>query len=206
MSPMQNRPGLLAPRTQLLLLCMFALLATLLSTLWVATTPYLGLELSKTEDAPGVRVESVRANSPNLSKINADTVLVAVWQGGERIPLHNDTLIEDPDLLDYDRYNRFLHEQSQLWQALASPPVVVETDDGSRIALAVGQPWWSPAMTYALLHGLYGWVALLVALGLWVYNPRRTETRLFAASGVALFATTLTLASYGGRELALPGR
>ena len=200
-----NRSGFLAPRTQLLLLCMLALLATLLCTLWAATTPYLGLQLVKTEEAQGVRVRSVHPNSPNLSAISADTVLVAVWRNGVRVPLHNDTVIEDPDLLDYERYNRFLREQSLLWQALATPPLVVETDGGERIELAVDQPWWSPAMTYALLHGLYGWVALLVALGIWVYNPHRTETRLFAASGVALFATTLTLASYGGRELALPG-
>ncbi|MBZ2188719.1 hypothetical protein K8B33_06410 [Alcanivorax sp. JB21] len=195
----------LPPRKLLLLLSGVALLVTLACFMVVATTPSLGLTLEKTDAALGIRVTAVAEHGPNAGRIAPGTVLIAMSSAKGDIPLRPDILIEDPDLLDYAAYNRFLAEQQQLRRALDQGRVTVVADDGRRIALETSLPLWTPAMTYTVIHALYGWVALLVVLGIWVYRPTDVATRLFALSGVALFLTTLTLATYGGRELALYG-
>lgn len=195
----------LPPRKLLLLLTSVALLVTVLCFMIVATTPSLGLTLEKTDAELGIRVTAVAESGPNAGRIAPGTVLIAMSSAEGDIPLRPDILIEDPDLLDYKAYNRFLAEQQQLRRALEQARVTVVADDGRRITLETSLPLWTPAMTYAVIYAFYGWVGLLVVLGIWVYRPADIATRLFALSGVALFLTILTLATYGGRELALYG-
>ncbi|MCH8542029.1 MAG: histidine kinase [Alcanivorax sp.] len=195
----------LPPRKLFLLLSGLALLVTIMCFAVVATTPTLGLTLEKTDAAVGIRVSDVAASGPNAGRIAPGTVLVAMSTAKGDIPLRPDILIEDPDLLDYEAYNRFLADQQLLRRALNQDRVTMVADDGQRIVLETSLPLWTPAMTYAVIYAFYGWVGLLVVLGIWVYRPADIATRLFALSGVALFLTILTLATYGGRELALYG-
>lgn len=193
------------PRRLLLAWVGLAFLATIGGLVMVASVPSLGLNLVPVSGMDAVRVDQVAPDSPNQARIDSGAVLVAARVEGKRVPLTGTTLIEDPDLLRYGSYNRFLEHQSRLYRALRQGRLEVISADGDSIVLNTAPVAWSPALGYALIHAAYGWVALLVSLGIWVFRPRRVETRLFALSGVGMFGTTLTLALYGGRELALDG-
>lgn len=197
--------ALAAPRRRLLVAVGLAFLFSLVGLARVASTPSLGVKLAPVSEPPAVRVEQVASTSPNLDRLRPGTVLVAARVNGRRVPLNPTTLIEEPDLLDYRAYNRFLERQDLLYQALSQGRLEVVDADGRRILLRAAPTPWSPALGYALGHAAYGWVALLISLGIWVFSPLRAETRLFALSGLGVFGTTLTLAVYGGRELALDG-
>lgn len=182
-----------------------AFVITVSGLFMVASVPTLGLTLVAGANGDSVRVEAVASGSPNRTRLQPGTVLVAAQVAGQRLPLSASTLAEEPDLLSYRQYNQFIESQSLLYQSLRQGQLTVINDKGEHIVLEAGSSSGSPALLYALLHAPYGWVALLVSLGIWAFRPERVETRLFALSGVGMFGTTLTLALYGGRELALDG-
>ncbi|MED5603208.1 MAG: hypothetical protein VX935_12395 [Pseudomonadota bacterium] len=97
-----------------------------------------------------MRVEQVASTSPNLDRLRPGTVLVAARVNGRRVPLNPTTLIEEPDLLDYRAYNRFLERQDLLYQALSQGRLEVVDADGRRILLRAAPTPWSPALGYAL--------------------------------------------------------
>lgn len=195
-----------APQQRLMILTLLALLATGLATGYLISIPYLGVTWQADIEQDHLIVASVSDNGPNAGTLTPGQRVVAVRSSdGSLIPLHADTIHEDPDLLSYQDYNALLVQQNRLMKELENGKLQIITQDQKTVVLQTESRVNSKATAYLLVKAGYGWVALLVAVGVWAYNPSRLETRLFCLSGISIFLTTLTLGTYGGRELAISG-
>ncbi|HEX5677528.1 MAG TPA: hypothetical protein VFX91_06130 [Alcanivorax sp.] len=195
-----------APQQRLLIITLLALFATMLSAGYLISVPQLGVAWQADEKRDGLTVADVAEDGPNAGRLTPGVQVIAVRSSdGGLIPLNGDAVQEDPDLLSYERYNAFLAQQNRLMDELKSGKFQIVTQDQQVITLHAENRVYSEAITYLLIKTGYGWVALLVAVGVWAYNPHRLETRLFCLSGVSAFLVTLTLGTYGGRELAISG-
>ena len=176
--------ALAAPRRRLLVAVGLAFLFSLVGLARVASTPSLGVKLAPVSEPPAVRVEQVASTSPNLDRLRPGTVLVAARVNGRRVPLNPTTLIEEPDLLDYRAYNRFLERQDLLYQALSQGRLEVVDADGRRILLRAAPTPWVPSATGACAARRCartmpcGHAHATAAL-------RRTERRNYRAHGMA---------------------
>lgn len=196
----------LAPQQRLIIVTLMAVVVTALSIAYVLSVPQLGINWKADFERNVLVVENVSPDSPNHGKVVPGERAVAVKQdNGGLIPLFADTIHEDPDLLSYQRYNILLEQQNRLIEELEDGTINVITSDQRVVTLTAEQQAGSGALAYLLIKAGYGWVALLVAAGIWAYSPGRIETKLFFLSGVSIFSTTLTLGTYGGRELAISG-
>lgn len=196
----------LAPQQRLIIVTLMAVFVTALSIAYVLSVPQLGIDWKADFERNVLVVENVSPDSPNHGKVVPGERAVAVKQdNGGLIPLFADTIHEDPDLLSYQRYNILLEQQNRLIEELEDGTINVITSDQRVVTLTAEQQAGSGALAYLLIKAGYGWVALLVAAGIWAYSPGRIETKLFFLSGVSIFSTTLTLGTYGGRELAISG-
>ena len=195
-----------APQQRLIIITLLALFATGLSAGYLASIPQLGITWQADTEQDLLVVASVSADSPNIGRVSPGEQIIAIKQkDGNLIPLFANTIHEDPDLLSYEKYNVLLKQQNRLMEELKTGKILAVTQDQKTIELRTTHYIYSEAMVYLLTKAAYGWVALLVAAGIWAYKPGRLETRLFCLSGVSIFITILTLGAYGGRELAISG-
>jgi signal transduction histidine kinase len=170
------------------------------------TTPWLGLKLSASDESAGLRVDAHRPGSPNATQILVGTVLVALeTANGQRIMLDGDLIMEEPDLLSYDKLNFFMQRQTGLDRALRDGNARFVTASGERLPVSVESAPWQVLWGGFAVHAFYGLIALVVAIGIWAFRPESPATRLYALSGVATMVNTLTLAVYGSREFVLNG-
>ncbi|AFT69132.1 Putative signal transduction histidine kinase [Alloalcanivorax dieselolei B5] len=195
-----------APQQRLIIITLLALLATALSAGYLISIPQLGITWDADRERGLLTVASVSTEAPNAGRIRPGEKVIAVERAdGSRIPLFADTIHEDPDLLSYQSYNALLEQHNQLVKEIGTGELKVITESQDAIILQVDSRPSKRAIGYFLVKAGYGWVALLVAAGIWAYSPGRIETRLFLLSGISIFLTTLTLGIYGGRELAISG-
>lgn len=202
-SPRRRR---LPPARELLVIASGAVALVVVAALLALSAPWLGLTLVPGSQPVGLRVAQVSEASPNAQRVRPGMVIVALETAtGTRIPLYGDLLLEEPDLLDFGAFNAFLRTQDAISDALKRGGVSAVTAGGKRIPLHSRGPPWRQFAGYFAAHVVYGLIALLVATGIWVFRRHDRAAQCFALSGVAVFVTTLTLAVYGGRELALDG-
>lgn len=195
-----------APQQRLIIIALLALFATGLSAGYLISIPYLGVTWQADTNQDRLIVTDVSADGPNAGRLTPGEPVIAVRSAdGSLIPLNANTIHEDPDLLSYRQYNALLAQQNRLMDELKSGKFQVVTQDQRTVELQTENRAHLKAMAYLLIKAGYGWVALLVAVGVWAYNPNRLETRLFCLSGISVFLATLTLGTYGGRELAISG-
>lgn len=194
----------IAPRHELALFVAIALLQITVAAYLVLSQPWLGMEFAAGGGEVGIRVVSVAPDSPNVGRVQPGTELLELQPDPRKtVQLNGDMLLEEPDILPYERFNRLLQRQGQVHTLLRSGAVTALTADGDTIELVTDSPPWSTLLGHFAIHVIYSLVALLVALGIWVFKPAERATQLFALSGVAVFVCSLMLGIYGGRELAL---
>lgn len=200
------RLGPVAPQQRLLFVTLIALFVTALAAGYVISVPQLGVNWQPDAARDQLVVESVSEEGPNSGKLIPGEGVVAVQrEGGGLTPLSAETVHEDPDLLSYQAYNALLEQQSRIVEELEKGEITFITSQDRVVTLTAATLVDSDALGYFLMKAGYGWVALLVAVGIWAYSPGRIETRLFCLSGISIFLTTLTLGTYGGREIAIDG-
>ncbi len=196
----------LAPQTMLLSATLVVLLALAVNIYMTLRVPWLGIEFAPAEH--GLRVAGVNEAHPNHKTVTPDTVFAGIRTSGDVIvPLSDQTLIEEPDVLEsYAAFNRFFEQQTALFQALKHPPVTAVTDSGGEIHLAtlparsplsLGFPYWSQL--------LFGSAALLIGIGVWGFSNQTGAARLLATVGACLFLQLHVAGYYGARELAIDG-
>lgn len=179
--------------------------------------PWLGLTLAGDardgeSSGGGVRIVAVAPGGPAAEAgIAAGQTLLAIGPGPARLTLRAGDLMEEPDAHEsYAAYRDFMARQSRLAALLAAPelPLLVGPPGGGEAVERPVPPGERPLGALPLVF----WVQIVSAvgcltIGAWVWSLRRGElgARLFALSGLGLFASALSAAVYSTRELAVDG-
>lgn len=166
--------------------------------------PWLGLDLTASDQQPGLRVAAVRAGGPAQGTLSAHQRIVALGSGDARLALDARDLIEDPDFLrSYTAFNTFLNKQARLYQLLRNDSVQVHIGGGRTFSLhpAPSRPLIDLPATF-WFQLVFAVMCLGIGTSVWAFQ-RSTATALFALTGAGLFVVGLTAAVYASRELAL---
>jgi signal transduction histidine kinase len=173
--------------------------------LWLATEPpWLGLKLK--EDQQSVIVTKVFSHGPSAGKVVVGDRIIALHSPNNKtMKIKAENIIEEPDMLPtYADFNRFMLEQSELYNILLASTVILETDRGLVIIKPSERPLYSLPFVF-WFQILCGFMAVLTGCSVFAFRPAQAATRCYAITGVSFLLITFSAAIYSGRELALHG-
>ncbi|MGB0538601.1 MAG: hypothetical protein ACPGJX_14625, partial [Alloalcanivorax venustensis] len=203
---MAERRWALAP-LQGLLLATLVLLAAVGLALWLTLRgPSLGLEL-KAAGERGVRVVAVSPDGPAAGVLDVGDVIQALSSARGHHDLSGFDPVSQPHAEPtFAAYNAYLEKEQAVFRSLQAGPVTLHLESGERVSLAPAdqRSVASLPLAFWLLH-LYGALACLIGLSVWVFMPRYWPARLLALSGVGMFLATWQHSLWESRELVLPG-
>jgi signal transduction histidine kinase len=203
---MAERRWALAP-LQGLLLATLVLLAAVGLALWLTLRgPSLGMEL-KAAGERGVRVVAVSPDGPAAGVLDVGDVIQALSSARGHHQLAGFDPISQPHAEPtFAAYNAYLEKEQAVYHSLQAGPVTLHLESGQRVSLtpADQRPVASLPLAFWLLH-LYGALACLIGLSVWVFMPRYWPARLLALSGLGMFLATWQHSLWESRELVLPG-
>lgn len=203
---MAERRWALAP-LQGLLLATLVMLAAVGLALWLTLRgPSLGVEL-KAAGERGVRVAAVSPGGPAAGQLEVGDLIQALSSARGHYDLAGFDPISQPHAQPtFLAYNRYLKKEEAVYRALLAGPVTLHLDNGERVSITpdLKRPLSSLPLAFWLLH-LYGALACLIGLSVWVFMPRYWPARLLALSGVGMFLATWQHSLWESRELVLPG-
>lgn len=195
----------LAPLQSLLFVLLTLALASMLALVFALQPPWLGLTFSDGH-GDGLRVARVDPAGPSAAHAQIGDVVHALVANGQSYDLRDYPLSSQPHAAPtFAEYHAFLQREGELAKALRSPEVTLLRADGSQytIAPARNRTLASLPLGFWLLH-LYGTLACMIGVSVWVFLPRRWPPRLLALSGVGMFIATWQHSLWEARELALP--
>jgi two-component system sensor histidine kinase DevS len=206
-----TRRGLFSPAGIMLAATAFSTLCVALVLAAALSQPWLGLTLAAEAPGGGVRIAAVAPDGPAArAGLQPGQRLAAIGEGGG-MPLRAEDLMEEPDAHEtYAAYRDFMARQSRMAALLAAPEVILHVAPPGTAAAEPRpvRPGERPLGALPLVF----WVQVASAIGCltigaWVWSLRRGDlgARLFALSGLGLFASALAAAVYSTRELALDG-
>ena len=197
-----------SPQAIMLGIAVVALSFIVLLVYEVLDVPALGLQFDRTADPafPGIEVQTIY--HPQLKQYlePGDRLLsLASPDGSKKIQLLQQDLLPDTDsLASFARYNAFLDRQTELYELMQSPTLMVQLGDGREMLIEPlshrslnSVPWRS-----WVLYGV-GLVALFIGLAVWLYRRSELATLLLAISGVGYALCMFTVGAYSERELML---
>lgn len=193
-----------APLQLLLPASLLLFLAVVLSVWFAVSTPWLGLTLKQESDGWGVT--AVHPKGPLAHRLHTGDTLRALEteQGMIKVIKWQPDL--NPHVLPtFKAFNDYLQFQDQLFQALEDQQVTLLLTDGRRISVSPKhtRSLSSLPLEFWLLH-LFGVVAIVIGLAVWVFRPTKPAVRLLALSGLGFFIATWNHSLWKARELALP--
>lgn len=191
----------------------FLSIATLLMLLSIAYsawysvhTPWLGIKVA-TNEIGQLEVLSIYPKSPAANQLATGDILASViTASGQSISLNNYNPTYNPHAAStYEDYNNYMAWQGQIYQALSQPSITFTTQDQKNITLnpASKRPVASLPIDFWLI-GLFGLLACLISLSVWIFQPSQWPARLLAISGSSFFLATWQQTFWETRELALP--
>ncbi|MBZ2188063.1 hypothetical protein K8B33_03060 [Alcanivorax sp. JB21] len=187
--------------------CSLLLLLAVVLAAWLAQRgPWLGLTLSP-QAGEGLRVTAVDERGPLAGRVQPGDVLHGLQASGALISLRDhDHHLQPHAMATYEGYEAYLDHEDQVYAALREPSVTLLFHDQAPLQVVPmqGRPLSALPLSFWLLH-LYGALACLIGLSVWVFRPRLWAARLLALSGVAMFVATWQHSFWEDRELALPG-
>ena len=177
-------------------------------TLWQAThRPWLGVETSPNGDQEGVEVVSVWPDGPAAGILAAGDMVTGIGTAaGDVLPVGPDDLVVDPDMFPtFASLNAFLQRQGRLAAALAAPVTLIATADGRMLKVQTRstRPLKSLPPDFWAFQ-IYGAIAILVGVWVWVTAGQRLPAFLILVSGFAYVLSTASASLIVVRELALP--
>ena len=201
----RHNPLSIAPLPLLSVFLILGLAGVVLTLMLALRGPWIGVELSASPTG-GLMVERVYAGSPAAGWLEpGDELLALRTEEGEVLSLRgHDPRLEPHTLQRFSDYNRHLDEQGALYQALASGRVIFQTEWGSvTLEPEDRRPVASLSVKFWLFH-LFGLVALVISVAVWVFRRGQWPPRFLAISGVGFYTATAAHSVWIGRELALP--
>lgn len=206
-----TRRGLFSPAGIMLAATAFSTLCVALVLAAALSQPWLGLTLAAEAPGGGVRIAAMAPDGPAArAGLQPGQRLAAIGEVGG-MPLRAEDLMEEPDAHEtYAAYRDFMARQSRMAALLAAPEVILHVAPPGT-ATAEPRPVRPGERPLGALPLVF-WVQVASAIGCltigaWVWSLRRGDlgARLFALSGLGLFASALAAAVYSTRELALDG-
>ena len=183
------------------------LLAAMGLALWLTLRgPSLGVEL-KAAGERGVRVVAVSPNGPAAGKLEVGDLVRALSSAHGHHDLSGFDPVSHPHAQPtFAAYNRYLKKEEAVYRSLQAGPVTLHLDNGERVSITPDshRSLASLPLAFWLLH-LYGALACLIGLSVWVFMPRYWPARLLAMSGIGMFLATWQHSLWESRELVLPG-
>lgn len=180
-----------------------ALALVALATLWVLQQPWLGLRLQP--DEGGLRIVEVDPRGPAAGRLEPGRVISAL-AAADREPLSLQGFqpgLEPHSLSSFEAYDAYLDEVEAVWSYARQGSLRLILDTGERVSLlpAEQRPLTSLPVAYWFFH-LFGLIALLISLAVWVFRRGQAATRLFVLAGLGFFLATWSNSLYLPRELA----
>lgn len=195
----------LAPLQSLLFVLLTLVLAATVAAVVALQPPWLGLTFSDGH-REGLRIERVHPGGPSASQLQPGIFVQALIAEGRTFDLRGYPLSSQPHAAPtLAGYHAFLQREGAIAEALQSDDITLVGEDGSQytVAPARNRTLASLPIGFWLLH-LYGTLACMIGVSVWVFLPRRWPPRLLALSGVAMFFATWQHSLWEARELALP--
>ena len=195
----------LAPLQSLLFVLLTLALATMLAIVFALQPPWLGLTFSDGH-SEGLRVERVDPDGPAAAHAQVGDIVSTLIAEGRHFDLRGYPLSSQPHAAPtLAGYHAFLQREGAVANALRSPEITLVRADGSHytVAPARDRTLASLPVGFWLLH-LYGTLACMIGVSVWVFLPRQWPPRLLALSGVGMFIATWQHSLWEARELALP--
>ncbi|WP_028670699.1 sensor histidine kinase [Saccharospirillum impatiens] len=195
------------PLSLLSLVTFFVVLAVVCVTGLSIQGPWLGLTVEPAGDR-GLAVVSVHPEGPLTGELSPGEHLVAVTapDSGQALSLRTyDPAFNPHSQSRYQGYNDYMQYQGKIASALQHDAVNLELSDGSTVTVNAlsSRPISSLPVAFWLLN-LFGAMACLVSLSVWMFRPGHWPARLLALSGSGFFFATLLHSVWEARELALP--
>ncbi len=193
------------PINVLVLAGLFGALLIGISIFYSLHQPWLGLSFIESE-VKGIMVTDVDPDGPSSTIIASGDILQSIR--GVRtawMPLDDELLIEDPDMLSsFSQRSELQKNIKDLYQAMLSPVVYIRLDDGRevRIQPETIRPLSSLSYSYLILN-LVALIALMIGAGIYSMQMVSLPTRLLFLSGVGLAIAASSAAIYTSRELAI---
>lgn len=195
----------LSPGRLLLVVLLGSFLVAALAIWYELQVSWFGLRLAATEQ--GVVVISSQAPA---EAIPAGARVLALIADGRRTDILPADLIDDPDgFASYLEMNEFFHRQGLMYASLQAPVGIVWKKDDSGEVTTLVHPQKRAMVDVPFIF----WFSLLTGItacliGCWVWGLRRHDwgARMYAMTGCMFFATTIPLAIYTTRPLALNGQ
>ncbi len=194
----------LAPLQSLLLASFLLLVSVVIAVLLAIREPWLGVTFSPAADQ-GVRVAELHPLGPAFDKLQpGDFVQGLSSSRGYHDLAGFDPVAQPHAELTFAGYNRFIEEYGDAYESLSGGEVALHLNDGVVVTVvpAPAKPVSALPVRFWLLH-LYGGLACLIALSVWVFMPRLWPARLLALSGVGMFVATWSHSLRESRELVM---
>lgn len=207
----------LAPLQSLLLASFLLLVSVLAAMLLAVQEPWLGVTFEPAGDQ-GVRVVGLHPEGPALGRLYPGDLVQGIWSSRGYHDLSGFDPVAQPHAeTTFADYNRFLEKYDEAFQALIGEEVAFHVTEDTRgagtagieagtivpVVPAADKPVSALPLRFWLLH-LYGGLACVIALSVWVFMPRFWPARLLALSGLGMFVATWSHSLRESRELLLP--
>jgi signal transduction histidine kinase len=206
---MKPRFPYLAPVTTITIAAFVAAALAVLSALLAMSTPWLGIEFDRDYSGDGIRILTIKSDSPSTGKLHKGDIVIALSTPAHgRVELSALAAMEEPDQLPtYAEYNTFFALQQTIWDTISSPAFTAILSDQRSITL-------TPAVTSSvtMLPAEFWWLIFFggtsFILGISIWSMRRSEpvTRTLAVSGIGFMLGAYSCAIYTSRELALSAK
>lgn len=196
-----------APHQVLLYSLACAILVIALSVYLALQPRWLGIEFTKSTEAPGLQIAALPPDHTNAQNLAiGDKVAALVNGAGQSIKLSPQAILEDPDVLpSYGELENFFKQQDVLTQALQTPPLRLVLANGQTVSITTTDRPLNTLPFYYWWQVLIGLACFLVGAGVWAFRRDQVAAQLLFISSIGALGFTTLSAVYSSRELALGG-
>ncbi|MBA1145781.1 hypothetical protein H0Z60_01790 [Ectothiorhodospiraceae bacterium WFHF3C12] len=192
---------------QVLFAAVLAVIVAVAGAVWAASQQrWLGLDLEPA-GAAGVRVAAVAEDGPASGLLSPGDVISAAGRPGNPVSLaHYNPDVAPHIYPTFAEYEAYLAFQDRLADATRTGTLMLRLADDRTVTLSprARHPWYALGLDFWLFN-LFGCMAALIGLSVWVFRPGLDSARLLAISGIGFFAATWNNSVYTVRDLAMVG-
>lgn len=197
----------LPPLPSFSLVTLFVLLAVACAAFFSIHGPWLGLKVEPNGNQ-GLKVLSIHSLGPLSGQISPGEHLVSVQSQDRGRPvslISYDPAYNPHNESRFEGFNDYMQYQGTISSALQGETVNLALGDDSIVTVSAfpTRPLTTLPVNFWLLN-LFGAVACILSLSVWMFRPGHWPARLLALSGSGFFFATLLHSVWETRELALP--
>ena len=191
---------------QLIAVALFISLTFLVTSIYLSLEiPRLDLELRLSADKQEVLIVKAGdfdySDESDLPALNAISTVT-----GPLIPITPAVILEEPDILPYPEFNRFLKSQDSIRSILDEPLITLHLGTGKQLTISPRHSDFSDIPIEFWLQNFYCLSAFMIGIGIWAFRKRQKEVVMLMSIGSGFAIGGVPVAVYSTRELALDGQ